>query len=44
MPTIARQNDDLCYHSDLAPLSQEAGPMNTNGIRAAIYLRVSRDG
>jgi DNA invertase Pin-like site-specific DNA recombinase len=38
---LARQNRDLWYHSttvSMTPLT-----MNTNGIRAAIYLRVSRD-
>jgi DNA invertase Pin-like site-specific DNA recombinase len=40
MPTVVRQNRDPWYHSVVIPRSTT---MNTNGIRAAIYLRVSRD-
>ena len=40
---IARQIHDLCYHSVIATYPENASTMNTNGIRAAIYLRVSRD-
>jgi DNA invertase Pin-like site-specific DNA recombinase len=40
---IARQIHDPCYHFAIATYPEKPSTMNTNSIRAAVYLRVSRD-